>query len=241
MTIPTSELQSPSPGAIIQLFSLELNQLQHGISALYGFHPGTNANGFRNIVWAGIEYQAFPIEAEGFEYNGNGQLPRPKVRVSNALNAITALLATLPSGLEGAKFTRIRTLARYLDDVNFPGNTNPFGTPDPTVEFPREIYYVDRKSLESRTVVEFELAASFDLAGVKAPKRQCLNGICSWVYRSSECGYTGASYFDENDDPAVSVQSDVCGKRLNSCQLRFGATNPLPYGGFPGIGSYVSQ
>ena len=26
---------------------------------------------------------------------------------------------------------------------------------------------------------------------------------------------------------------DVCGKRLNSCQLRFGAAN-LPYGGFPG-------
>jgi len=50
---------------------------------------------------------------------------------------------------------------------------NPFGTPDPTAEFPQEIYKIDRKSAENRTVVQFELAAVFDLAGIRAPKRQC--------------------------------------------------------------------
>jgi len=50
---------------------------------------------------------------------------------------------------------------------------NPFGTPDPTAEFPQEIYKIDRKSAENREVVEFELAAVFDLAGIRAPKRQC--------------------------------------------------------------------
>ena len=46
-------------------------------------------------------------------------------------------------------------------------------TADPTAEFPREIYSVDRKSSENREVVEFELAAPTDLAGVRIPKRQC--------------------------------------------------------------------
>ena len=50
---------------------------------------------------------------------------------------------------------------------------NPLGTPDPTAEFPQEIYKIDRKSSENREVVQFELAAVFDLAGIRAPKRQC--------------------------------------------------------------------
>ena len=50
---------------------------------------------------------------------------------------------------------------------------NPLGTPDPTAEFPQEIYKIDRKSAENREVVQFELAAVFDLAGIRAPKRQC--------------------------------------------------------------------
>ena len=54
---------------------------------------------------------------------------------------------------------------------------NPFGTPDATAEFPREIYTIDRKSTETREVVEFELAAPTDLAGVRIPKRQCTRSL----------------------------------------------------------------
>ena len=46
--------------------------------------------------------------------------------------------------------TRIRTLAKFIDAVNFApigGNpsVNPFGTPDPTAEFPQEVHAIDRK------------------------------------------------------------------------------------------------
>ena len=89
--------------------------------------------------------------------------------ISNALGTITAILlnvnqVTTGNDLTGATVTRIRTLARYLDSINFPGNTNPLGTPDPTAEFPQEIYKIDRKSAENREVVTFELAAVFDLS-----------------------------------------------------------------------------
>ena len=118
-----------------------------------------------------------PIQAEGFAFR-EGQLPRHTLTISNALGTITAILLNVNSittgnDLTGATVTRIRTLARYLDSVNFPGNTNQLGTPDPTAEFPQEIYKIDRKSSENREVVQFELAAVFDLAGIRAPKRQC--------------------------------------------------------------------
>jgi lambda family phage minor tail protein L len=148
-------------------------------------------------------------------------LPRPKLRISNIYGTITGIILTLPNGLEGAKVTRIRTLARYIDGVNFPGGTNPLGTPDPTAEFPREIYYIDRKASENRDLIEFELAAAFDLVGVRAPKRQCVSNVCQWTYRGPECGYAGNAYFNFNDVPVAAIGQDVCGKRLRSCELRF--------------------
>lgn len=225
MAVPVSELQSIAPSAVIELFELQLNVTQHGTADIYRFHAGVNLNSNGMVTWAGEQYLQFPVMAEGFEYSGNGQLPRPKIRVSNILSTITALLLTLPSGLEGAKVTRIRTLARYLDAANFPGGTNPYGAPDPTAEFPREIYYVDRKVIETREMVEFELAAAFDLAGVRAPKRQCIANICQWVYKSAECGYTGAL--------------PTCDKTLNACKAHFGTYAELPFGSYPGVGSYL--
>lgn len=237
MAVPVSDLQAVAPSAIIELFELELNVAQHGVNDIYRFHAGSSLNANGELVWNGNNYLRFPIEVTGFEYSGNGQLPRPKVQVSNIMNTITALLLTLPDGLEGAKFTRIRTLARYIDGANFPGNTNPYGTPDPTAEMPREIYYVDRKSVETRDVVEFELATAFDLAGIRAPKRFCISQ-CQWVYRSAECSYTGTNYFNEADAAVATAALDVCGKRVSSCKARFGATAELPFGGFPGVGEY---
>jgi lambda family phage minor tail protein L len=221
MAVPISELQSIAPSAVIELFVLELNATMHGVTDVYRFHAGTNATGSNgNLVWAGNTYQAMPIEAEGFEYSGNGQLPRPKIRVSNIMGTITALILSLPSGLEGAKVSRIRTLARYLDAVNFPGGVSPY-SPDPASEFPREVFYIDRKSTETRDVVEYEMCSAFDLAGVRAPKRQCMANICQWVYRSNECGYNKAAYYNSNNSPVGSLALDVCGKRLDSCETRF--------------------
>ena len=225
MAVPVAELQSIAPTAVIELFVLELNVTMHGVNDVYRFHAGTNATGNNgNVIWAGDKYQSMPLEAEGFEYSGNGQLPRPKIRVSNIMGTITALILSLPSGLEGAKVRRIRTLARYLDAVNFPGGISPY-SPDPTAAMPEEIYYLDRKSAETRDVVEYEMCSSFDLIGVRAPKRQCIANICQWVYRSTECSYNKASYYDANNNPVGSLALDVCGKRLDSCATRFEVYN----------------
>jgi len=247
-----SVLQGIAPGALIELFQLELNVPQHGVAETYYFHAGTNANGSGDLVWAGQSYMALPIEVEGFEYSGQGTLPRPRMRISNIMGTITALILTLPEGLEGAKFTRIRTLGRYLDAVNFPDGayvvsnywevgyeSGTSATADPTAEFPREIYFVDRKSAENRDVVEFELASAFDMAGIRAPKRQCITR-CQWVYRSNECSYAGTNFFNVSDVAVGNASEDVCGKRVDSCKSRFGQSAELPFGGYPGIGTYFT-
>lgn len=210
MPVPFSDLQAIAPSSVIELFELQLFANLHGGNETYRFHAGSSLNASGDIVWAGNSYLRYPVEVEGFEYSGNGQLPRPKIRVSNILSTISAILATvngLSAGndLTGARVTRIRTLARYIDGVNFPGGTNPLGTPDPTVEFPREVYFIDRKAAETRDLVEFELAAAFDLAGVRAPKRQCISSVCQWVYRGAECGYSGPPVANTNDEPLTGV------------------------------------
>ena len=172
-----SNLQSINPSAIIELFTLQLSNALHGANTIYRFHAGSNLNANGKIVWAGNEYLRFPIQASGFAFQ-KGQLPRPKITISNATGLISAILlnvneTTTGNDLTGATVTRIRTLAKFLDAVNFPGNTNPLGTPDSNAEFPKEIYAIDRKSTETREIVEFELAAPTDLAGVRIPKRQC--------------------------------------------------------------------
>lgn len=238
MAVPqkvTSELQLVAPSAIIELFELKLTTAIHGVNETYRFHAGVNGkNDGGAIVWDGRSYQAYPVEAEGFEYNGNGQLPRPKLRVSNQLGLITAILLQVNSvvmpgdiyprpgnDLIGATLTRIRVLAKHIDAVNFTGNTNPYGTPDPAAEMPREIFTIARKVTENRDVVEFELASSFDMVGITAPRRVCIANMCNWVYKSSECGYTGDVYFNDNDDPVALLADDVCSKRLAGCEARF--------------------
>ena len=198
MAVPVSELQKINPSNIIELFELELVTAIHGADTTYRWHNGTNENGNRSIIWNSQEYARMPIQAAGFGYNGQ-QLPRPTLSISNILGTITTMLLSLPQGLEGAKITRIRTLERYLEHDNFDGGDvllenssiyfivqedgelidqesadNPHGTPDPTSSFPDEIFFIDKKISENREIVTFELAASFDLHGVRIPKRQVL-------------------------------------------------------------------
>ena len=145
---------------------------------VYLFHGGNNMKDDGDIIWQSNTYTRMPVKAEGFKYTGKGKLPRPTVTFSNLLGTITAILqltnqTTAFSDLAGAKVTRRRTLARFLDEANFPSNVNPYkvGSVDPTAELPREIYFIERKVIENRDIVSFEMVGSFDLFGVTAPKK----------------------------------------------------------------------
>ena len=147
---------------------------------VYLFHAGNNMKDSGDIIWQSNTYSRMPCKAEGFKYTGKGKLPRPTIGFSNLLGTITAIIqltnnaTILPfTDLAGAKVTRRRTLARFLDETNFPSNINPYkvGSVDPTAEMPQEIYFIDRKIVENRDIVQFELVSTFDLIGISAPKK----------------------------------------------------------------------
>ena len=174
-----SDLQSINPSAIIELFTLQLSTSLHGANTIYRFHAGSNLNANGKILWAGNEYLRFPVQASGFAFQ-KGQLPRPKITISNATGLISSILlsvneTTAGNDLTGATVTRIRTLAKFIDAVNFADGVN--ATADPTAEFPQEVYSIDRKATETREIVEFELAAPTYLAGLRIPGRQATRSL----------------------------------------------------------------
>lgn len=225
-----SELQSLTPSNIIVLFELDTTVI--GGTDVLRFHPGVNQLN-ETLYWGGHPYTRFPVAVDGFERSTTGALPRPRISVANIDGVMGSLAAEL-GGLEGARLTRIRTFLKYIDAVNYPGGVNPFADPDQFIE--KDIWYVSRKTGENRVFLEYELAASFDLTGVKVPRRQIIQNVCAWRYRSAECGYTGGPVATEGDVPTTDAALDKCGKRLKSCKMRHGETAVLPYGGFPGAG-----
>ena len=68
-----------------------------------------------------------------------------------------------------AKFTRLLPLASALDNDNFVGD-NPFGTPS-TDKLQDRVYYIDRKAVENRKIVQFELVSVLDMQNKKVPVR----------------------------------------------------------------------
>jgi len=226
------ELAKLNPSAIIELFEVHLDNTLHGSTDVYRFHAGANADVDGNVVFNGNTYTRIPVKADGFEMTNTGTLPRPTLTISNLDGTMTTLLllvnaTTAGNDLGGAEVRRIRTLKKFLDGE---------AAADPNAKFPDERWFIDRKANESRDSVTFELASKFDLAGQKLPKRQIVANVCQWVYRSTECSYTGTDYFDVNGNTVPSLSEDVCGKRVASCKLRFGDTAQLPFGSFPGAG-----
>lgn len=225
---PNAETLKTQSTQIIDLFTLDITVLLAPGSidqAIYKFCNWTQVGG-SDVEYQGDTYTAIPMQAEGFSRTGSGQLERPSLTFSNVGLAITGLTNTYDD-LVGATVTRIRTLTTYLD-----------GQPaaDPDAYWGPDTWVVEQKASENSLNITFQLAVPFDLEGQTLPGRRLLREQCQWVYRSGiGCHYAGSSYWDVNDLPTSSAELDVCGKRLTSCQLRFGSTGQIPFGGFPGL------
>ncbi len=222
-----SDIHKLNPGAIVALYEIDATALG---GDLFRFHPGVNELG-NDVVWQGNTYLRFPIMAEGFERTSSGSSPRPKLTISNIGGVLGAEIRGV-NDFVGAKVKRTRTFVRYLDAVNFAAGN---ALADPNAHFPPETYYVDRKSSENKLAIEWELASPLDLPDVKLPRRQVIANVCTWLYRGAECGYSGGAVATAADVPTADINQDACGKRVSSCQLRFG-TGVLRFGGFPSAG-----
>ena len=225
-----SDVQSLNPGSLVDLFEIDLTPI--GVNSSFRFHNmARTLTG--SVYWQGQEYIAFPIEVNGFELQGDRQTPRPTVRVANVTGLISSLLKEM-NDLVGAKVIRRRTLVKYLDAINFTGGINP--TADPNEHLRDEIWFIDRKSAETKTIVEFELSVPWDLEGTVIPKRPCGAIVCSWTYRGDGCGYTGGPVATIKNEYTSDPALDECSRTLQGCKMRYGNNGQLPIGIFPAVG-----
>jgi len=190
MAIPFVELNKLNPSSIIELFELELTVGLHipkdnpnNLDTVFRFHAGANLNNFGQIRFNGNSYQRVAVKVEGFENTSTGTIPRPTLTFSN-LGGITKdttvmtmsdflnVVNTVTPGndLLNAKLTRLLPLASALDNANFATGTNPFGTPS-TDKLRDRIYFIDRKAVENRQIVQFELVNRLDMQNKKIPAR----------------------------------------------------------------------
>ena len=123
-------------------------------------------------------YNALPLQLEGFDISADGAMSRPKMTVANIESTFKDALGGLSfEGLIGRRITRRTTQEKYLV-----GNS---GDATPPVEFPSITYVIDRIASKSIMGVTFELAAPFDLAGIKLPRRVVIGGACPWKYQGA--------------------------------------------------------
>jgi len=181
-----SGLLELEPTAIIELFLLYFNTIDNP-NAFIAFHGGSVYN--QGIVWQGVEYLPIPVETDGFEVNANGQLARPKMRISNKDYFATDLLLN-NDDLQFAKVIRKRTFVKYLDDVNFDGG-NPWGEADASAELSNDTFVVGQKTAENKIFIELELTSPLDLENFEVNNRLIMSRYCSWHYRGNGCNYNG--------------------------------------------------
>tara|TARA_R100000654_G_scaffold67637_1_gene96258 strand:+ start:2386 stop:3009 length:624 start_codon:yes stop_codon:yes gene_type:complete len=193
MAIPFTELNKVNPSSVIELFELELTVGTHiatgnpqNLPTVYRFHAGANLNNFGEVIYQSNAYQRVAVKVSGFEKNSRGVIPRPTLTFSNVggivQNPATGLiismsdflnnvnLVTPHNDLVNAKLTRKMPLASALDNANFTSGTNPFGTPS-SDRLRDEIFVIDRKAIENRQIIEFELTAAHDLQNRNIPQR----------------------------------------------------------------------
>ena len=123
------EAQSLDPSAVIHLFTLDASNVG---GAVHRFCTEREADG-TPVTFGGNQFPQISVRTEGFEWNSDGTLPRPKMSAS-ALNATFYSLIVLTNGAQGALLLRERTLAKFLDGHEYGGRG---------IKFSTDLYIVD--------------------------------------------------------------------------------------------------
>jgi len=183
-----TDIQKGWHDAIVEMYDIDLSPITGDAGDVFYFTNQLKEDDTR-IQWKGNIYDALPIISAGYELNTTGQIAQPTLTVANIFGTFTEIIDSYDD-LVGAKITRRRTFAKYLD-----------GEPlaDTLQEFPVDVFYIERKTQETALTITWQLGSVMDLEGLQLPRRVITQNHCLWRYRSSECGYVGAPVFNVND------------------------------------------
>ncbi|MBF4365963.1 phage minor tail protein L, partial [Vibrio anguillarum] len=120
----------------------------------------------KSITWQGEKFYTWPCQITGIEANSDGSPSSPTLIVANVDSSITALCLAYQD-MSQAKVTVRRTLAKYLDAVNFPEGNDQADQDQEHVE----IWYIRRKLSEDKISVTFELSSPADVGGIQVGRK----------------------------------------------------------------------
>lgn len=148
-------------------------------------------------------YTPLPITFTGYENKADGAYSRPRVSFANILTTFKDVFGS-NDDLIGKKVIRRKTLYSQLAS----GSSS-----TPPVESPKQVFIIDRIESESPIQVIFELAAPFDLAGIKVPGRYIIPNTCAWIYQGSAADRSlqkvgGCTWREDNSNPGFPTYYD---------------------------------
>jgi lambda family phage minor tail protein L len=137
------------------------------------------------------EYDPLPMVIDGLDVQADGAPSRPTLTVANIGTLFSSSLDGFKNDdLVGQRIVRRQTLQKYLYGES--------GDSSPPVEFRTQEYIIDRVASETPISVTFEVAAPFDLEGIKLPRRVVVGKYCSWQYQGHDKGKGGGCTWKQN-------------------------------------------
>jgi lambda family phage minor tail protein L len=147
------------------------------------------------------EYTPMPMMIDGLDLNADGASARPALTVANIGTLFYSQLGNFKNDdLIGQRLIRRQTFQKYLYGES--------GDASPPIELRTQEYIIDRIGQETSVSVTFEMAAPFDLEGIKLPRRIVVGKYCSWKYQGHDAGKGGGCTWREDGGYSFRNSSD---------------------------------
>lgn len=198
------------PRDITDVFVEEKNLEENKPIVLYELnYEGSNwlylAEYDEDVTFDGQVYTAFPISHESVSENVGGEVDSVRVKVANVNREIQVYIEQYDA-FRGKSIIIKLVWANQLADAD---------------AYIQDEFFVD-KVVSDENVTEFTLTSKFDVLDIDLPLRKYSRHFCSWVFKSVECGYSGAEV--------------TCNLSLARCRV---LNNVLRFGSFPSIPSKI--
>jgi len=181
-------------GAWLVLLEIQFNDLAATILRL--------VRNTEDIVWDGETWIAYPFDLEEAKQSADGSVQSVALRVSNVLRSVQRYIESM-DGM-GAAVVIIRVVySNELDEAAVIEETFSVGKITCAAEW-----------------VSIELQPE-NFWARRCPRFTYTRQNCRWTFKSTECGYAGAT--------------TSCNKTLAACAAMAGGSNTGRFGGFPSI------
>jgi lambda family phage minor tail protein L len=153
-----------------------------------------------DVTWSSQTWQTFPFELQDLLSTSQGEFPTLTIRVSNAGRIMQSYLEQGQGGIGSTVTVRV-VHSQHLTETT------------PAIE---ETFDVVASSADAEWC-SITLGAPNPIMA-RFPRHRYVRDHCRWIYKSTECGYTGAL--------------ETCDRDMVDCRLH---SNSARFGGFPGI------